>query len=236
MSYSITALYLTTSYFFVTARGHARMVVTTAYRIERPCTVLGKHPRERSPACLQEWLCVCILGDSHSRNECCTLVGLEHVLPKRMRPLKLDEAMCRHIMQIDSDVGYSRNQDLLLRCGFEPAEPTSVAATEPTPVATTPTEPAPVAAEPAPVAAEPAPIAAEPAPVAATEAVVLSAARPPRATLTLVDACEQLGVELDDSLPTLKRKFSALAKARHPDKGGSSETFVFSRLLSSTTM
>ena len=131
----------TTSNFFVTARGHARMVVTTAYRIERPCTVLGKHPRERSPACLQEWLCVCILGDSHSRNECCTLVGLEHVLPKRMRPLKLDEAMCRHIMQIDSDVGYSRNQDLLVRCGFEPAEPTSVAATEPTPVATTPTEP-----------------------------------------------------------------------------------------------
>ena len=220
----------TTSNFFVTARGHARMVVTTAYRIERPCTVLGKHPRERSPACLQEWLCVCILGDSHSRNECCTLVGLEHVLPKRMRPLKLDEAMCRHIMQIDSDVGYSRNQDLLVRCGFEPAEPTSVAATEPTPVATTPTEPTLVAAEPAPVAVGS-------TPVAATEAVVLSAARPPRAiTLTLVDACEQLGVELDDSLPTLKRKFSALAKARHPDKGGSSETFVFSRLLSSTTM
>ena len=118
------------------------MVVTTAYRIEKPCTVLGKHPREQSPACLQEWLCVCILGDSHSRNECCTLVGLERVPPKRMRPLRLDEQMCRHIMKIDSDVGYLRNQDLLVRCGFGSAEPTTtepipVAATEPTPVAAT---------------------------------------------------------------------------------------------------
>ena len=80
----------TTPYFFVTARARRTlMVVTTAYRIEKPCTVLGKHPREQSPACLQEWLRVCILGDSHSRNECCTLVGLERVPPKRMRPLRL---------------------------------------------------------------------------------------------------------------------------------------------------